>query len=107
MSDRNRLILDQSLAGVSIRAIARNLGCSVGTVSGVLSRARKRGEYSPHEIVRGGEVVTSTMDRLARYNAGIEGCRWVVGEPGTPNWRWCGVEPIDSSPYCAAHQAMI
>lgn len=33
-------------------------------------------------------------------------CRWPVGDPGTPEFFFCGARPLGESPYCAAHRRM-
>ena len=32
-------------------------------------------------------------------------CRWPVGDPGKPEFFFCGAEPLPSKPYCGAHCA--
>src|SRR5712691_1070781 len=32
-------------------------------------------------------------------------CRWPVGDPGNPDFFFCGAEPFENKPYCAAHCA--
>lgn len=32
-----------------------------------------------------------------------EHCRWPVGDPGTPNFFFCGARPIEGLSYCGAH----
>ena len=33
-------------------------------------------------------------------------CRWPVGEPGTPEFYFCGGKPLAARPYCAYHAAL-
>lgn len=30
-------------------------------------------------------------------------CRWPLGDPGTPEFRFCGVRRVDPLPYCGLH----
>ncbi len=39
-----------------------------------------------------------TLDRLAH---GM--CCWPIGEPGTPEFRFCGEDAVPGKPYCAHH----
>lgn len=41
-----------------------------------------------------------TLDRL-----GHGMCCWPIGEPGTPEFRFCGEETLPGKPYCAEHCA--
>lgn len=36
----------------------------------------------------------------------LRACCWPMGEPGTPEFRFCGGEAIPSKPYCAEHAAI-
>lgn len=30
-------------------------------------------------------------------------CKWPIGDPTTPEFRWCGLKRIDGKPYCKKH----
>jgi GcrA cell cycle regulator len=32
-------------------------------------------------------------------------CKWPIGEPGTPDFHFCGDETVANSPYCAEHHS--
>jgi GcrA cell cycle regulator len=32
-----------------------------------------------------------------------ERCRWPIGNPGATDFRFCGITPVDSLPYCLGH----
>jgi GcrA cell cycle regulator len=32
-------------------------------------------------------------------------CKWPIGDPLLPGFRFCGCEPLEKKPYCAAHHA--
>jgi hypothetical protein len=97
-TDRDRSIIQMKLDGMTMREISKDLNCSRSVVSGALYRARRRGDDIPFE-----NHPTTTMERLARYH--LSGCSWVIGDPGTPDWRWCGAPIEEESPYCPTHRA--
>ncbi|MCQ4162201.1 GcrA cell cycle regulator, partial [Roseomonas sp. GC11] len=37
---------------------------------------------------------------------GGRSCCWPIGEPGTPEFRFCTAEAIPSKPYCPEHAAV-
>lgn len=37
---------------------------------------------------------------------GVRSCCWPMGEPGTPEFRFCSAEAIPGKPYCAEHAAV-
>jgi GcrA cell cycle regulator len=36
----------------------------------------------------------------------VAACCWPLGEPGTPEFRWCGAAAVVKRSYCAAHVAL-
>jgi GcrA cell cycle regulator len=46
---------------------------------------------------------TSFCCTFAELNSNT--CRWPIGEPGTPDFCFCGAPPQPEKPYCAAHCA--
>lgn len=38
--------------------------------------------------------------------AGTRRCCWPIGDPGTPDFRFCGAEVLPGKPYCAEHAAI-
>lgn len=90
--------------GLSFSEIAARFGCTKNAVAGAVDRARRRGEIDDS----GAAPKSCTKNRLDRYHVGINGCRWVVGEPGTSDWRWCGgTLVLEKPPYCAEHLSKI
>jgi GcrA cell cycle regulator len=45
------------------------------------------------------------MDRLVDQLGG-NGCRWPIGDPGTPDFHFCGAARGPSGPYCPKHHKM-
>jgi len=43
--------------------------------------------------------------RRSLFELGENNCRWPVGDPGNDDFFFCGAEPFDGKPYCAAHCA--
>jgi GcrA cell cycle regulator len=37
---------------------------------------------------------------------GSRTCCWPIGEPGTPEFRFCEADPLSGKPYCAEHAAI-
>jgi GcrA cell cycle regulator len=49
------------------------------------------------------DIPHSQRRSFSELNGGT--CRWPVSEPGQSNFFFCGVEPLPTKPYCAAHCA--
>lgn len=47
------------------------------------------------------DIPLSRRRTLLQLNS--ETCRWPVGDPGTPDFFFCGAEPLRGHPYCAGH----
>jgi GcrA cell cycle regulator len=43
--------------------------------------------------------------RSARRSAGSSDCAWPIGDPGDPDFRFCGEPSVPGKPYCQAHCA--
>ncbi len=46
------------------------------------------------------------MPRAEPLRTGNATCCWPIGEPGTPNFRFCGAPALVGKPYCAEHAAI-
>jgi len=55
----------------------------------------------PTPISASGGAVIRAFPRLPNRN-----CCWPMGDPGTPNFRFCVSEPLGGKPYCAEHAAV-
>ncbi len=53
---------------------------------------------APARPKRPAQTEVVTLDRLSH---GM--CCWPIGEPGTPEFRFCGEEALPGKPYCAFH----
>lgn len=47
--------------------------------------------------------VRDTLDRPSRQGPT---CQWPIGDPGTPDFHFCGATPLSGKPYCAEHAAI-
>jgi hypothetical protein len=102
-------VIEMALKGKSLREIAHDSGRSVRAVREVLYRARKRGDYLRSDVVCDDENIPTTLDRLAAVHHGFNpsGCRWIIGDPGTPDWRWCAKKLRSTDgvvSYCGEHR---
>jgi GcrA cell cycle regulator len=46
-----------------------------------------------------------TPSRASRKAAGSQTCAWPIGDPGDPEFRFCGEKSVPGKPYCEAHCA--
>jgi len=74
--------------GLSYTAIAKRARITVGVVAGTLHR------------IRLGEIELPARPRA-------QGCRWVVGEPPAPGWRWCDAPVAGEGAWCREHRAVV
>lgn len=79
--------------------IGRLLGTTKNAVVGKAHRMGLTKRQSP--IRKKPEV--SRVIRLNELRAGM--CCWPIGEPGTPEFRFCGKPAVAGKPYCGEHCA--
>jgi len=77
-------------AGMSYAAIAKRAQVTVGAVAGTLYR------------IRLGQIAPPVQAR-----AQPRGCRWVIGEPPKPGWKWCDAPVAGSGAWCQEHLAAV
>jgi len=94
--------------GLSAAEIGKRLGITKNAVVGKVHRLGLPKRGSPikrsatpkprpkRKEVKGGGTVT-----LQSLKSGM--CSWPTGEPGTPEFRFCGEETVSGKPYCATH----
>ena len=63
--------------------------------------APKRAEISRAEIDNYGSRELTTVLTLTEHN-----CKWPIGDPGRPNFHFCGRGADHNSPYCAEHSKL-
>jgi GcrA cell cycle regulator len=85
----------EQLGGVSRNAVigkAHRLG-----LSGRPSPIKKRKSAEVKEVRPGGATILSLTERM---------CRWPIGDPKQPGFRFCGKPAHNGLPYCAEHAAV-
>ena len=83
--------------GLSTREIGLKLGI---TKNAVVGKAHRLGLSKGNAPVAAPPPVVRLV-RLETLGAGM--CCWPDGEPGTPEFRFCGKPSLAEKPYCAAH----
>ena len=85
----------QMIGDVSRNAVigkAHRLG-----LSGRPSPIKRRPEPEPVETRPGSATILSLTERM---------CRWPIGDPREPGFRFCGKSAMHGQPYCAEHAAL-
>ena len=87
--------------GHSTSIIGNKLGITKNAVVGKVHRLGlpKRGSPIKQKIKKPAEVIN-----LAKLRADM--CVWPSGEPGTPDFRFCGDKVVPDKPYCLKHCKM-
>ena len=88
------------LDGVPAREIGQRLGgISRNAVIGKAHRLGLSKQTDSADSEQAQTIITTEnlTDRM---------CRWPIGHPGEPEFRFCGVPRIGSRPYCAEHCSM-
>jgi GcrA cell cycle regulator len=49
------------------------------------------------------DLATPLAQRRTLLELSASTCKWPIGEPGEAGFFFCGAQPIDALPYCAAH----
>ncbi|MDP6805498.1 MAG: GcrA family cell cycle regulator [Rhodospirillales bacterium] len=83
--------------GLSTREIGLKLGI---TKNAVVGKAHRLGLSKRNAPVAEPPPVAQLV-RLEALGAGM--CCWPDGEPGTPEFRFCGEPSLVDKPYCAEH----
>ncbi len=99
-AERTKKLVDLWNEGLTTIEIGRRLGVTKNSVVGKAHRLDLPKRQSPIPPPAAGTPVV----RLEALRAGM--CSWPEGEPGTPDFRFCGKKPtIPGKPYCAEHCA--
>ncbi|MDD3029478.1 MAG: GcrA family cell cycle regulator [Alphaproteobacteria bacterium] len=67
--------------------------------------ASNRALPTARDIFRSLEGIGGTVrsEGIAMTKAGDRHCRWPIGDPRSPDFRFCGCETVEGLPYCADH----
>jgi GcrA cell cycle regulator len=85
--------------GLSTAEIGKRLGITKNAVVGKAHRMGLSSRPSPilkREPAPAPQIVT----------LGVHSCRWPIGEPGKPGFRFCTSRAVMGKPYCGEHCAM-
>lgn len=76
-----------------------------GAVHGNLAVAfAPHAHVAPRVVVEEEEVVIPLSERVTLMELRESMCRWPMGDPTTPEFRFCGGKsPVGGGPYCAYH----
>ncbi|MBL6946249.1 MAG: global cell cycle regulator GcrA-like protein [Rhodospirillales bacterium] len=83
--------------GLPTSEIGRQLGT---TKNAVVGKAHRMGLTKRQSPIRK-KPDEPKIIRLRELRAGM--CSWPHGEPGTPDFQFCGRPTVPSKPYCADH----
>lgn len=86
--------------GVPASEIGRRLGVTKNAIVGKVHRLGLTKRQSP---IRPKAAPEPEVVKLERLTADM--CSWPEGEPGTPEFTFCGKPSVPDKPYCAAHCA--
>jgi len=134
-TERIALLKNRIEAGLSCGQIAREIGVSRNAVIGKANRlglsrfkspvgqlerrgaskiARPR-NVTQHRIMRAlrakphltfAEVPGGSANRCSLFDLQQWHCRWPISDPGAEDFGFCGNNPVDGLPYCAARARM-
>lgn len=115
---------DQGLSSSKI-ATAIGEGCTRSSVCGKVHRLKlaqraKRGRHAPPKpkpvkdyrraddpplpVLAAPEVLEAILVTMEEISTGM--CRWPIGDPVMPDFRFCGCKPMIGRPYCTIHSAL-
>ena len=109
-------------AGHSASAIGKLLGVSKNSVVGKAHRMQlpsrpspiKRGSSAPRakrpvqpaiKPITTRPVAPPPRRRIIRHAKNGRGCMWPDGDPGEPDFHFCGAPALEGKPYCEEHCA--
>ena len=130
-TERIALLKNRIDAGLSCAQIAREIGVSRNAVIGkanrlglsrfkspvgqpepVASKVVRSRKVTQHRILRAlrrvpqlafAEVPGGSPNRCSLLELQPWHCRWPISDPGAEDFAFCGNNPVEGLPYCAAH----
>ncbi|MDX1710102.1 MAG: GcrA family cell cycle regulator [Rhodovibrionaceae bacterium] len=74
--------------------------------SAALARSEAVRQETPRRQVRQEASPRPPMSRAYRHSADLgQGCLWPIGDPGQPDFHFCGAKRAEGRPYCDEHVA--
>ena len=98
-TERTNTLMKMWNTGLSTREIGLKLGVTKNAVVGKAHRLGLAKRDSPIGV----KIAPVETVRMEKLRAGM--CSWPVGEPGTPNFHFCGRPAVADKPYCPEHCA--
>ncbi len=91
--------------GLPTSEIGRRLGITKNAVIGKVHRLglKKRGSPIKERPEAEKPKIDESLVTLAKLRPGM--CSWPIGEPGDPDFHFCGEKVHEDKPYCKAHCA--
>ena len=87
--------------GLSTAQIGREIGVSKNAVVGKVHRLKLPSRPSP--IKSPGTAGNGRGSKVRRFPG--RACEWPIGDPGEPDFRFCGQKALVAGPYCAEHES--
>ena len=90
----------------SIKKISKK-GASPRAMLRTMQPVQTIADTAPRPLVR--EPLPRSIDMIKRSEgipvtkAGERHCRWPIGDPRSPDFRFCGCETVEGLPYCTDH----
>ena len=99
--ERTSALMEYWNQGLSTSEIGRRLSVTKNAVVGKVHRLNLPKRGSPIQAPRTPIMTQPVGDhlKLEKLSAGM--CSWPEGDPGTPEFRFCGNHSVPGKPYCA------
>ncbi len=88
--------------GLSTAQIGREIGVSKNAVVGKVHRLKLPSRPSP---IKSAGTAGNGRELKVRRFPGRAACEWPIGDPGEPDFRFCGKKALNAGPYCAEHES--
>ena len=97
--ERVEMLKDMWGKGFSARDIAEKLGGV--TRNAVIGKAHRLGLSSRPSSTKKKEALPKAKDVGAERTDKL--CQWPIGDPGTPDFKFCYGDAVSGRPYCEEH----
>ena len=92
-----------SSVGVSINRVSTKKRAMLRPLPPVQTPVRTMAQSTIRESWRPIESVVKRTEGIAVTKAGERHCRWPIGDPRSPDFRFCGCSAHEGLPYCIDH----